>query len=154
MFKAMIIFLIDEIKDALKKWIITVLSRYKEVKSHGKLKACSISEPPYGWEELTRMLYNDVKWVVQRDGRGPDARRLIPRSDPRPSMIHIEIPARCPNCGTELKEDRRFLRGFTWHCISCGFKKHSKANLYEASKNVEFLARREIEKGSGFRPKL
>jgi len=150
----MINFFIDVIKDTLKQLIITVFSRHKEVKSHGKLKACSISEPPYGWEELTRMLYKDVKWVVQRDGRGPDARRLIPRNDPRPSMIHIEKPARCPNCETELKEDRRLLRGFIWHCINCGFKKRSKVNFQEASKNVELLLRREIEKGSGFRPKL
>ena len=147
-------FFIDVIKDILKQFIITVFSRYKEVKRHGKLMACSISEPPYGWEELTRMLYGDVKWVVQRDGRGPDAGRLIPRSDPRPSVIHVATPARCPNCETELKEDNHFLRGFTWHCIGCGFKKRSKANFYETSKNVELLARREIEKGSGFRPNL
>lgn len=124
--------------------------RYKVVKVYGTSKAWSISVPPYGWDELTRIPYDDVVWVVQRDGRGPDARRLFPRNDPRPSEIRIATPARCPKCVTELKEKRRFFGGFLRYCIKCGFKKRSQESFYDTSKNVELLARREIEKTTGF----
>jgi hypothetical protein len=97
-----------------------------------------------------RIPYNDVIWIVQRDGRGPDARRLIPRNDPRPSEIQIATPARCAKWETELKEKRRFLGGFLRYCIKCGFKKRSEESFYDTSKNVELLARREIEKTTGF----
>ncbi|GEM_PF-2761321 len=122
----------------------------KVVKSYGKTELASGSIPPDGWEELKRISHDNVIWVVLRDGRGRDANRLFPRNDPRPREICIKTPAVCPNCETELKETRRFWGGFTWHCIKCEFKKHSKASFYEASKNVERLARREIESSTGF----
>jgi hypothetical protein len=48
----------------------------KVVKSYGKMELASGSIPPYGWEELTRIDYANVRWVILRDGRGPDARRI------------------------------------------------------------------------------
>jgi hypothetical protein len=131
----------------------TVVAIYKRIQTmlgHSNPSAASVSVPPYGWEELTRIPYDDVIWIVQRDGRGPDARRLIPRNDPRPSEIQIATPARCAKCETELKEKRRFLGGFLRYCLKCGFKKRSEESFYDTSKNVELSARREIEKTTGF----
>ena len=124
--------------------------RHKSVKSYGTSEAWSISAPPYGWEELTQIPYHDVVWVAQRDRRGPDARRMFPRNDPRPSEIRIATPARCPKCETELKEKPLILGGFLWYCIKCNFKKRSKESFHDTSKNVELLARREVEETTGF----
>ena len=135
---------------ALFFFLPIIYKRHKVVKSYGKPEAWSISIPPYGWVELKRIPYDDVVWVVQRDGPGPDARRMFPRNDPRPSEIRIATPARCPNCETELKEKHRFFGGFLRYCIKCGFKKRSKGSFYDTSKNVELLARREIERTTGF----
>ncbi|OGW04505.1 MAG: hypothetical protein A2889_01250 [Nitrospinae bacterium RIFCSPLOWO2_01_FULL_39_10] len=115
-----------------------------------RIAPASLSSPPYGWEELTRSHYENVVWIVQRDSRGPDARRVFPRKDPRPSQIRIGIPARCPKCGTELKEKHLFLGGFLRYCIKCDFKIKSKFSFHETSKDVEILARNEVEKTTGF----
>jgi hypothetical protein len=127
-----------------------VYKRHKVIKSYDTSQAWSTSVPPYEWEELTRIPYDDVVWVVQRDGRGPDARRMFPRNDPRPSEIRIATPARCAKCETELKEKRRFLGGFLRYCIKCSFKKRCRESFYDTSKSVELLARREIGKTTGF----
>ncbi len=130
--------------------VVAIYKRTQTMLGHCNPIAASVSVPPYGWEELTRIPYDDVVWVVQRDGRGADARRLFPRNDPRPSEIRIATPARCPKCETELKEKPRFLGGFLRCCIKCGFKKRSKESFDDTSRNVELLARREIEKTTGF----
>ena len=133
-------------------FLAVIYKRHKVVKSYDKSKASSISIPPYGWVEFKRIPYDDVVWIVQRDGLGPDSRRIFPRNDPRPSQIRIDIPARCPKCETELKEIRRILGGYIRSCIRCGFKKRSKVSFYETSKDVERLARNDVEKTTGFSP--
>lgn len=115
-------------------------------------KLCGVAVPRYGWEEYTRIDYDGVRWVILRDGRGPDAKRVFPRNNPRPSQIRIEIPPRCPNqnCDTGLRETEHSWGGFTWNCINCEFKKRSKASFCEASKDVELLARRRVAEDGGF----
>lgn len=127
-----------------------IFRRYKVVKSHGKTERASGSIPPHGWEELTRIDYDNVTWVILRDGRGLDARRISPKNDPRPSEIRAKTPPVCPNCATELKETRRVWGGFKWHCINCKFKKRSKVGFCEVREDAELIARRRVEEGGGF----
>ncbi len=123
---------------------ILIFKRYKVVGSYGKTELASGSIPPHGWERLPRthwIHYDGVVWPVLRDGRGRDANRLFRRND-RPREICIKPQPACPHCETELKETQRFWGGFTWHCIGCEFKKHSKVKFDEASEKVKLLARR------------
>jgi len=53
---------------------------------------------------------------------------------------------RCPECKTELEEQKSFWRGYVWSCPRCGFKKKNKDSRLIESERAAKIARRDIEK--------
>jgi ribosomal protein L37AE/L43A len=59
--------------------------------------------------------------------------------------IQIDIPPRCPNCGTELEERPRFWGGYLWSCVKCTFVLKRPNNFRNESERVLKIARRNWE---------
>jgi ribosomal protein L37AE/L43A len=56
----------------------------------------------------------------------------------------IESTPRCPECKTELTEERNFL-SFNWHCVNCGYSRKSKLSFYVSQQNVMKIVRPQLE---------
>jgi len=89
------------------------------------------------WQEVGVLEYAEVKWRVKSPKLG-----LSEKFDP--SMIRLELPPRCPTCGTKLTEHRAWGK-YVWNCVGCGLRKKNKKNFLQTSEDAEKLAQRHIE---------
>jgi hypothetical protein len=111
---------------------------------------------PYGWDVIAQIPHAGVMWnvVVPRGWRDQLPYSLRASPDPKliVDFIDIATPPKCPDCTTELEQDRRFLGGYRWRCVNpeCKFKKRSKYDFYRekerALKNAKRFVVSELEK--------
>ena len=84
--------------------------------------------PRYGYQEVRSRIYGRVKWVLKLPNPEP-----FPLYSPAPlevaKKLKLEGPF-CPNCDTELEENKRFF-GYTWICVKCRFCIKSKIPIYK-----------------------
>ena len=128
--------------------ILTILGfaihrRLKRIRSNRFGPMVSVvSTPAFGWMDIGTYTYKGVKWTVQKPAPSPFS------SDEgltlSPNEIEVELPPRCPICGTELEEKKRFLWGHKWFCVGCKFTKVNSESYYTESERVERIIRRDI----------
>jgi hypothetical protein len=60
--------------------------------------------------------------------------------------VFVTIPPKCPKCKTKLEESERFIGGYKWRCIGCGFSKSNKDSFGKESDRVERLVEGQFER--------
>jgi len=81
--------------------------------------------------------YSDVKWEI-----GMPYQRCSNKS-----QLHAKLPPRCPECQTELDQEKSKVGGYVWKCVRCNFKKRNKKSYWDERERVEKIARRLWEEG-------
>lgn len=126
---------------------IRIQSRMQQLRGFG-VGAIAMSSPRYGWVHIGKMDYADVQWLV-RVPRPSGLSRSLEDENISSKSIEVDVPPRCPECGTELEEYPSFWGGYSWNCVSCRFRKHKRNSYYVIAKQAEKIARREWEKQNG-----
>jgi hypothetical protein len=110
---------------AMLLWVVVlVYKRLKAVRESEIGHTTSVVIPPYGWTEVGELEHAGVLWTVCAPA--PEPWETFDPMSVSSSELNIAIPPKCPKCGTELEEKPRFLGGYKWKCIRCGFKKRNK----------------------------
>ena len=78
--------------------------------------------------------HSGVKWPIFM--AGSPFHKEDPLTDPRARPRPL-----CPECGCELKQARRPLRGYRWDCVECGFSVRSRRSFHQIAEDVTILAR-------------
>lgn len=95
-----------------------------------------------GWKTIHKIKHAGVNWHV----RIPvDDYALKDRERPTVSDLDIEIPPRCPECGTKIEETESFWPGYIWKCVKCGFHKRNRDSYLKEERRVTNLAERWFE---------
>ena len=81
--------------------------------------------------------HSDVKWEIGMP---------YPRCSNK-SQLHAKLPPRCPECQTELDQEKSKVGGYVWKCVRCNFKKRNKKSYWAEQEGVEKIARRLWEEG-------
>lgn len=101
-------------------------------------------QPRGGWETIHKIEYAGVVWQVRVPVRTSTFRgREVPTLDD----LDIEIPPRCPDCGTKLEGTKSFWGWFVWKCVNadCGFRKRNRDDFFRKERRVIKLAERWFE---------
>ena len=99
-------------------------------------------EPSGGWETIYKVEHAGVVWNVRVPVQASTFKR---REVPTLNALDIEIPPRCPDCGTELEETKSFWGWYVWKCVNCGFRKRNRDNCFKEERRVIKLARKRFE---------
>ncbi len=81
--------------------------------------------------------HSDVKWEIGIPYPGCSNK----------SQLHTKLPPRCPECQTELDQEKSKVGGYVWKCVRCNFKKRNKKSYWDEREGVEKIARRLWEEG-------
>lgn len=81
--------------------------------------------------------HSDVKWEIGIPFPGCSNK----------SQLRIKFPPRCPECKTELGQEKSKVGGYIWKCVRCNFKKRNKKSYWNERDGVEKIARRLWEEG-------
>ena len=129
----------------LVSWILFIAIRRRT--RHLRKENWSPPKPPRfipaeGWETIHKIEYANVVWQVRVPVRTSTFRgREVPTIDD----LDIEIPPRCPDCGTKLEETKSFWGWYVWKCIKCGFRKRNRDDFFKEERRVIKLAERWFE---------
>jgi len=96
-------------------------------------------QPPEGWETINNIKHAGVIWHVRVPIRTSTFRG---KEVPTLNDLDIEIPPRCPDCDTKLKQAKRFWWGYIWKCVKCGFCKRNRDDWFTEERSVILLAER------------
>jgi ribosomal protein L37AE/L43A/uncharacterized integral membrane protein len=127
-------------------WFVAVLigRRVRELRAARSHSGPAVfSVPMHGWIELAEFTHTGVLWRVRAPRES--TWELEDKTSVDPSDIDVATPPRCPRCKTELEESQRFLGGYVWKCVRCGFKRSNKESFYREADRAEKIARREWE---------
>ena len=86
---------------------------------------------------ITTIDHSDVKWEIGMPYPGCSNK----------SQLHAKLPPRCPECQTELDQEKSKVGGYVWKCVRCNFKKRNKKSYWDEREGVEKIARRLWEEG-------
>lgn len=129
-------------------WIIFVVirNRIKYIKNLDAGPPIFVSHTPvYGWVDIRAAIdYAGVKWRIIAPAPRP-GEIFNPVMVP-PSMIEVRTPPRCPKCGTELEESRRFWGSYIWKCVSCGEEIKNRDSYDRVVERVKKIVRCNWEK--------
>ena len=125
---------------ALMLWFLVLLGlmRARTIRRRSSFSASVVYVPPFGWEPVAELNHGGVLWTV----RAPKTHFVRITEEPRidPQRLNIQTPPKCPECKTELEEDRAFFGGHLWTCIRCEFRKRNKDDYYkEADRALRML---------------
>lgn len=99
-------------------------------------------KPSGGWKSIDTVKYADVIWNVRVPVQASTFRRseVVTRD-----ALDIEIPPRCPKCGTELEQTKNFWGRYVWKCVNCGFHKRNRDDFSREERRVIKLARKQFD---------
>ena len=89
----------------------------------------------YQWH-LGEKSYEEAIWDVY--GGNPDPLKN--------ETVFVRIPPKCVKCKTKLEQSPRFVGGYRWWCVGCGFKKNNKDSFGTESDRVERLVEGQFER--------
>lgn len=120
-------------------WLIIIYHR----KSKTPYKFISGGIHHNEWEIIATLPYAGVCWNVIQPKKHP--LELLDRWERNnPTYIEVSDIPICPKCGTELEETKKFLKGYKWECVYCGFKKTNNDNFYNEAERAKKIARTQI----------
>lgn len=127
-------------------WIFsTLIYRRNKIidETKNNVGSCVITIPYYGWVTVGKLNYNGVIWRFHVPAPGPlDSFR---GKEILPNELEVDGRPRCPNCETELEENKSFWGGYIWSCVSCNFKKRNKNSYYNEEERALRIVRRQWE---------
>ena len=99
-------------------------------------------QPREGWETINKIEHAGVIWQVRvpirtSTIRGRETRTL--------DDLDVQIPPRCPDCGTKLDETKSLCFGYVWECVECGFRKRNRDHFSREERRVIKRAERWFE---------
>jgi hypothetical protein len=95
-----------------------------------------------GWENIFPIKYAGVIWNVRVPVETSTFKRRVVLTL---SALDIEIPPRCPDCGTKLEQAESFWGRYVWKCLNCRFHKRNRDNFSKEERRVIKLAERRFE---------
>jgi sulfopyruvate decarboxylase subunit beta len=90
--------------------------------------------------KVDTIAYQDVTWDIV----APPQNTLEKQADYAkrlPTIGEARIPPKCPKCGVELEEKKNLILGYSWKCVSCGFKKRSRDTFFIEAGRAEKIWR-------------
>jgi hypothetical protein len=90
--------------------------------------------------KVDTIAYQDITWDIV----APPQNTLEKQADYAkrlPTIGEARIPPKCPKCGVELEEKKNLILGYTWKCVSCGFKKRSRDTFFTEAGRAEKIWR-------------
>jgi hypothetical protein len=128
--------------------LIIAFAIYKRIKhlreENSVPRSYVITTSTWGWIDIGSYNYADVVWKIRIPA--PSPLKNFRLSEISPYDITVDVPPRCPNCGTEIEQSRRFWGGYIWKCPRGDFKKINRDSYSRESERVEKLVRSDWEK--------
>ena len=91
--------------------------------------------PPWGYKTVGELPFRGVIWRMRVPAVSPWQRDLMDESGSDGLRVDVELPPRCPKCGTEIEETETFFGKYRWTCIQCGYAvKNALSYDYEVSR--------------------
>jgi hypothetical protein len=123
-------------------FIIALLAFFITQKEKIKQIGNPLPVPP-ALQKIDTVSYNDVTWDIVAPARHP---RETPEDYAKrlPTIGEARIPPKCPKCGVQLEEKKGMI-WYSWHCVSCGFKKRSRDTFFTEGGRAEKIWRGKAE---------
>ena len=80
--------------------------------------------------------FDGVVWAYRGVILGPPPNHGDPQPDIEPSTLEVDLPPRCPICGTDIEEGR-FSRLYRWKCVGCGWRKLKRRSYYDLADTAQ-----------------
>lgn len=100
-----------------------------------------------GWsstreQKFGELHYAGVVWDVMVDPGGLSNRVNI--KNPPSERIRVKYNPRCPDCGTEIDEEKKFWGSYVWDCPACTFDAMKDKSFIAESSRAEKVAKSEV----------